>query len=288
MKSKIQRVMSCFHHAGRSGISGIVLLLMISINARSLGETGITRHDRERQQYRDIGKRSEFNCVGRYSISTESTDYAAGVLVSPNWVLTAAHFVQDSSVWLFGSQYYKTKRIVKHPMLEPGASETQWEGHDLALVELEKSVLNVKPAVRYSGYSEVGTRITKIGFGYVGNGREGMATPRMQERLGGNNIVEAAGGTFEGRDFSSDVLVCDFDDPNDSSANKFGSTKPLELEIGGSKGDSGGGVFIEEDGQQMLAGIVSGALNREIKYGSVIALARVSSANIWIDTVLSN
>lgn len=272
--------MSYFIYPGSPGLLGIVLFLMISINAKSLGKTGITRHDTERQQYRDIGKRSEFDCVGRYSISIESTDYATGVLVSPNWVLTAAHFVEDTSVWFFGDQYYKTKRIVKHPKLEPGASETQWLGCDMALIELEKSVLNVKPAVRYSGSSEVDAMITKIGFGYVGDGKLGLANPRAQERLGGNNIVEAAGGTFEGRNFSSDVLVCDFDDPSDSGTNKFGSSKPLDLEIGGSKGDSGGGVFINEDGQQMLVGIVSGALNREIKYGAVMALARVSSANV--------
>lgn len=278
--------MSYNKHYGRPGILGIVLFLLISISAKSLGNTGITRHDTERQQYRDIGKRVEFDCVGRYSISPESQDYAVGVLVSPTWVLTAAHFVEDSSVWMFGNEYYKTKRIVKHPKLEPGSSETQWEGYDMALVELENPVLNVKPAIRYRRENEVQAMITKIGFGYIGDGMEGLVTPRKQERLGGNNIVEAAGGTFEGRDFSSDVLVCDFDDPNDTGSNKFGSAEPLEFEIGGSKGDSGGGVFIEEEGQQKLVGIVSGALNREIKYGGVMALARVSSANFWIDSVI--
>lgn len=210
------------------------------------------------------------------------------MLISSNWVLTAAHFVQDSSVWMFGNEYYKTKRIVKHPKLKPGAEEAQWNGWDVALVGLDKPVFSVKPAVRYRGSSELKSMITKIGFGHIGDGKEGLATPRMQERLGGNKIIEAAGGTFEGREFSSDVLVCDFDAPNDSSSNKIGSDQPLEFEIGGSKGDSGGGVFMKEDGQELLTGIVSGALNRQIKYGSVMALARVSSANVWLDSVISN
>ena len=138
-----------------------VLFLSISIGARSisessyLGSLGIIRHDVDSQQYRDIGSRDEFSCVGKYSISIESKDFAAGILMSPTWVLTAAHFLQDSSVWLFGDQYYKTKRIVKHPKLKPGAEEAQWNGWDMALVELDKLVLSVKPAVRYRGISEV-------------------------------------------------------------------------------------------------------------------------------------
>ncbi|HYO81077.1 MAG TPA: trypsin-like serine protease, partial [Bryobacteraceae bacterium] len=65
-----------------------------------------------------------------------------------------------------------------------------------------------------------------------------------------------------------------------------GSPEPLLKEIGGSKGDSGGGVFMLHGGKWQLIGIVSGALNRHIRYGSMAALARVSSANAWIDAVI--
>jgi len=91
---------------------------------------------------------------------------------------------------------------------------------------------------------------------------------------------------FEDRKFSTSVMVCDFDNPENQESNHFGSPIPLELEIGGSKGDSGGGVFIDDNGTTVLAGIVSGALNRQIKYGAVMALARVSKANKWIDSVV--
>ena len=69
-------------------------------------------------------------------------------------------------------------------------------------------------------------------------------------------------------------MVCDFDSPETPKFNRFGSPIPLKLEIGGSKGDSGGGVFMDNNGKTYLIGIVSGALNRHIKYGSVMALAR--------------
>jgi len=250
--------------------------------------TGIIRHDTSIDKYKELGSQPEFECVGRYSTSEQSEDYAVGVLISPTWILTASHFVEEGSVWSFGNINYKTKRILKHPELQPDAQETQWNGWDMALVELVEPVWNIKPATRYYGCKELGQTITKIGYGYIGNGQSGLATPRKQLKLGGQNVVDAIGGKFEGRNFSTNVMICDFDSPESSDFNQFGSSMPLELEIGGSKGDSGGGIFMRDDGQYFLVGIVSGALNREIKYGSVMALARVSTANKWIDTIIYN
>ncbi|MEM9141513.1 MAG: trypsin-like serine protease [Bacteroidota bacterium] len=247
---------------------------------------GIIRHDVPLSQYREMGARPDFKCVGRYSISETAKAYAAGVLIAPRWVLTAAHFVQDSSVWKFGEHFYATKKIVKHPQRRPNAEETQWNGWDMALVELKKPVLDIIPAVRYRGNTELGKTITKLGYGFLGDGQRGLSSPRSQEKLGGQNVVDAIGGTFEGRRFSTNVMICDFDDPKNPGTNQWGSPIPLELEIGGSKGDSGGGVFMEENGKTVLVGIVSGALNRRIKYGSVMALARVSTASVWIDSVI--
>ncbi len=261
-------------------------LLILSFSTSSF--LGMIRHDVDIDKYRAIGGQSEFDCVGRYSISKTEEAYAAGVLISSQWVLTAAHFVKDSSVWKFGDHFYRTKRIIKHPKLPPNAEETQWNGWDMALIELESPVLDVRPAERYYGNEELGRTITKLGYGFIGNGKDGMTMPRVQERLGGQNIVDAIGGTFENRDFSTSVLVCDFDNPESSESNHFGSPIPLELEIGGSKGDSGGGVFMEENGTFILVGIISGALNRHIKYGSVMAFARVSKANDWIDSVINH
>lgn len=263
----------------------ILALTAISFS-KSNSKAGIIRHDMNIKKYIELGQMPEFDCVGRYSESIESTDYAVGILISPKWVLTASHFLQDTSFWKFGDRFYKTKKIILHPELKPDAEETQWNGWDMALIELEEPVLDIAPAKRYYGNKELGQIITKVGYGYIGNGKTGMDTPRKQLKLGGKNVVDAIGGTFENREFSTNVMVCDFDSPESAEYNYFGSPIPLELEIGGSKGDSGGGIFMKENGKTFLVGIVSGALNRQIKYGSVMALARVSTANEWIDSVI--
>ena len=95
----------------------ILLLLATTLILVSFNPTcffGMIRHDVDIEKYMEIGKQSKYDCVGRYSISESKEDYAVGVLISSQWVLTAAHFVQDSSVWKFGGNFYRTKMQRKH------------------------------------------------------------------------------------------------------------------------------------------------------------------------------
>lgn len=251
---------------------------------------GIIRHDVNIEKYRELGKQPKFECVARYSINDSIEDYATGVLVSPSWVLTAGHFLQDSSVWFIGGQYYKSKRTIKHPLFKSKFPERkhQFDGWDMALVQLEVPVLNVKPAIRHRDKMELGQVMYKIGYGWHGDGVNGETIPYIQNRLGGTNTIDSIGGLVGDLDISTDVLLADFDSPDTPQFNVFGSAIPQDLEIGASKGDSGGGIFIEYNGDLELVGIVSGGLSRLTTYGSMMSMSRVSSANEWIDSIINS
>ena len=153
-----------------------------------------------------------------------------------------------------------TNTIITEALGRSGAFSTTYGAH---------TGIGMLP-ILYYGNEEQGNKITKVGYGYIGNGEQGLQQPRQQQKLAGQNTIDAIGGEFEGRRFSVNVMVCDFDSPDPAAPNFFGSDQPLELEIGGSKGDSGGGAFMEINGEHQLVGIVSGALNRQIgRHGQI-------------------
>jgi hypothetical protein len=183
------------------------------------------------------------------------------------------------------------------PGAEAGTDATRGDivtGGDLALVKLDRPVQKVRPATRYRGKDEVGRTMVKVGYGCIGDGLAGMSLPPTQERLGGRNVIDAAGGTLEKVSVTEDVLVYDFDHPDDPTWNQLGDPKPLELEIGQSVGDSGGGWFVLDNGCWKLVAITSRFLpnrgaprnNNIPKYGSITAGMRISTANDWIDGVI--
>ncbi|MEX2141303.1 MAG: trypsin-like serine protease [Pirellulales bacterium] len=234
---------------------------------------------------------------------------ASCVLIAPEWAVTAAHVVQGKD-WMavedyrfvFGGQSFHAARVVIHPdvnrkmgAVTKGLARIA-SGVDLALVKLTKPIHNVRPAVRYRGRAEIGKVITKVGHGMVGDGMAGIDQPFVQERRGGNNRIDAVGGVFGDLAVSDRVLLADFDSPVDSESSRLGDSKPLEFEIGFSRGDSGGGWFIQDDsdgGAWKLVAVTSGWVppdgnpydteNNTDAYGTIGAGMRISALNSWID-----
>jgi hypothetical protein len=155
-------------------------------------------------------------------------------------------------------------------------------GWDIALVRLDRPVVNVAPAGLPEQANVIGEVGTFVGFGRSGTGITGASTPQGTKRAGQNTIDSVYG--------VSRVLASDFDHPTDSSFNGLGSANALDLEYCTAGGDSGGPVFLDNGGAPELVGVHSflfrsqGGEHSDSTYGDGMGYTRAYSFRNWIET----
>lgn len=267
----------------------VCLLLYVVLTIGFSGPTiaGTIRDDRPDSSYLNLA--GLYPSVGQFLFqrnSASGTWLGSGTLVAPNWVLTAGHVVDDAASMEFnigGSTYNATNWF----------AYDKWHGdlgsgYDIGLVEFSDDISTasgIDPAQLYAGTDEVGKVATIVGYGYTGTGITGATTYDGQKRAG-NNVVDALLST---RGKESRVLLTDFDNPNSISDSSWGSSSPLDLEYMIAGGDSGGGLFIDVGGVDLLAGVNSfgwGLIdgNPDSDYGDASGHTRVSSFVDWISS----
>jgi hypothetical protein len=200
----------------------------------------------------------------RYLVAAETLPQLAdmpgaghGVLIAPQWVVTAAHTIQGEvkSVMIAG-QARAVERIVVHPgyrstpsdiinraLAAQDATELMVflaQNHDIALLRLAQPITTIRPMTLYQGQNELGSRVKLIGKGASGNGLTGVA-PGSAQRGALRRAYNRISGVEER------WLKYSFDQGS--------AGLPLEGMIG--SGDSGGPMLIRERGTWRLAGLVS-------------------------------
>ncbi len=227
--------------------------------------------------YRTLGSSTPYDSVGRFMGTTAKSGFlASGTLVAPEWVLTAAHVVDNAKTLSFsiGGQTYQVDRKVVYP----GWNGDLWSGYDIGLVHLAKPVDNIRPAPLYTGSSELNHADTVVGFGKTGTGSSGDTKCDGKKRGAQNVISEIE---------HKRLLVADFENPLPPGAVPLGYSHALPLEGLIAPGDSGGGLFITTASGTYLAGINSfvgsdfGA-PRSV-YGNFSGHTRVSAFSDWIE-----
>ena len=223
---------------------------------------------------------------------------ASGVLITPNWVLTAAHV--NPTNFVAGGQTYSVAQVIKHPQFVANGNDINY-GYDIALARLTTNVTGVAPIPIYQGTSELGAVISMTGYGETGVGSNGNHSNPGTLR-GGTNVVDLidsfANGSSGQIGAQNAILVTDFDAPAsfDSTGkyNTLGTTTPTSLEYQLCFGDSGGAGLIQEGGKWHVAGIHSWVDSQSnwtgkptdstllFGYGAVSGMTRVSNYQDFI------
>lgn len=266
----------------------VLLLLSVSSTASAV----IIRHDVDDSKY--LVPATEFSSL------VDMPGEGHGVLIAPQWIVTAAHTIPHGCVAeiTLNGVAREVERVIIHPgykalpqplieqALESGdaskVAQLLASSADIALIKLMEPVKDVAPATLYTGKDELGKIVKLVGKGGTGTGAEGIG-PHSPHRT----AVRRAFNTISSADERWLGYVFD----------KGPSAHTLEGR--GGSGDSGGPVLIEVDGQWHLAGLTAWTQAEgdpklvDLKtfrtglYGQISYNVRLSSYAEWVDGVIS-
>ena len=240
------------------------ILFFFLISVASAGTIDPTVPD---SKYIEYGKKYE--CVlpihGIYSDKLNSPFRASCVIINENYILTAAHVVENSlsQQVIFNGKVYPCLIVGIHA----GFDNTKFGTHDIAIARLQKPIkIDFYPEL-YREKDEIEKICGISGWGMSGNFNTGSINSQFDnKRRAGSNIVAS---------IDKNILICKVND------------KPkTKLEFLIASGDSGGGLFIDKK----LAGINSCVLTNDGKADSNIndisGHTRISDYVQWIEKTI--
>lgn len=208
----------------------------------------ITRGDVPDDRFRAFAATPELAPVVRI-VARGRTGTGSGTLLADGVVLTAAHVVMrspaDSLEVLIGTRRYRVRSHTMHP------GWNSPERVDIAVIHLaEVPAHPVATLAREAPPLPVRTVVAGYGLG-GSTGRDSAGTVRA-----GENMIDGRGSIRPGLE-GNDILSADFDVPGLGLKNATGDSLPLPLEALMTGGDSGGPLFVTEDGALRLLAVFS-------------------------------
>ncbi|WP_374012743.1 trypsin-like serine protease [Pseudoxanthomonas koreensis] len=264
------------------------LLLALLLTLASPASAIVIRHDVDDSKYRITT--SEFHAL------VDMPSEGHGVLIAPQWVITAAHTIPLHSELKqvdINGKPRDVERTVIHAGYKPLPQELidhamasgeailivvfLSSSDDIALVKLAEPVTDVVSVALHEDSVRPGEIVKIIGKGATGNGAAGYS-------LGGRNRTELRRAYNEITSAYDRWFCYRFDEPS--------SALPLEGALG--NGDSGGPALIQVEDQWLLSGLASWKVIEghvvSAKYGrydQVTCNVRLSHYADWIESVVS-
>ncbi len=297
------------------------------------------RHDKTLADYEqvatnvtpyDIGNYPDFSSVVFFNYSLDGSEnynyVASGVLVTPDWILTAGHnfYVaeeQDNPAPVSGISVltgndpnnptgtYSVEKLVFFPSWIE-VNNDFLNANDMCLVKLSTPITNITPAELNDASETIGDTIWYCGFGDYSQ-RDGQDPDLYSKKHALENIldrkVNGITSTSGGQTYTGGLLAFDFDSPTgeinslgDNIVNEdeallgTGSSDAYATDFEGATipGDSGGPIFIKVNDKWKVCGVLSGGANEpfdeyeEGGYGDISVFISVSSHIDWILSVI--
>lgn len=256
----------------------LIAILLVSYACSAI----VIRHDTPDSEYRVN--------VAEYPTLASLPREGHGVLISKQWVVTAAHAVLWRPVHevILNGVARKASRVIVHPGYKPAAEELKSgdaaplmkfmeSSDDIALIKLEHPVNDITPAQIYRGSDEKGHIVEIVGRGATGNGLVGEypRSPHSGQLRRAFSRVISADEKWLGLRFAA-------------------PPKAVALEGMPADGDSGAPIFLAVNGSRQLAGIASRKLATGkisdftcCRYGQVTYQVRISRYAAWIDSTIA-
>ena len=296
--------------------SSRISTLIIGLSIFQLYFSGIIRHDKKEDDYINLAKQNQFDCVGQ--VFKNNKESGSCVLISNKYILTAAHILieydyeqeivenngqkmiffnpknpqpiesKNVKVLFMGKQY-----SVKTIYINPNHTDiTKGNTNDIAIFELDTLINGIQLPILNNKLNELNSKVIGVGYGVFGVATNPKAMSLSKtKKIAGENTIDTIVGYEINK--SKAILTCDFDHPNKKEFNKFGSAIPRELEYLATGGDSGGGLFRFKKNKWELVGICAsvktdyGSFLSDGYYGGTMGWTRVSLFNQWINEVIN-